>query len=349
MPSVYEANLCHARYYLDVARHCDELFQEKGNLLEATLSLFDQERSQIDRARHGLQHRPPTPETDEMLIGYGDSIVQIALETLRYDVRQEIIPDYMLQVAAARRLHRREIEADILDSLGIFHAFLGNHSSAIPYFESAFKLAQEIGDSDSANDYRTHLAQARKSIDPATPSTNSVINQLPGGVGIWKTESSNTESQGIMYWENALKEAEESAHPVNAAFGAYELGQIYAASGNYQQASTYYQYALEAFQKYKLQWDYLKVGIEQAATLALMGDNKQCMELLTRLVQIYQQHGFAWGKEIDPLFQQISVLYTQLLQTSHLTNSVQISSKSLDTKVVDSKSVDTKVVDKRSF
>lgn len=85
---MYQANLSHAVYYVGAAIRCDELFQESGSFIGSTLALFDQEKAQIDRSRYWLREHSSTAETDEMLIGYGDAIIQIAPGTLRYDVRQ---------------------------------------------------------------------------------------------------------------------------------------------------------------------------------------------------------------------------------------------------------------------
>jgi tetratricopeptide (TPR) repeat protein len=309
---------------LVIASHCDQILQEEGDPIEIGLSIFNLERWQIDKARLWLSQHPPTPETDEMLIGYGDSIVQIALRTLHYNVRQEVIPDFILQVAAARRLRRRDLEADILDTLGILHAFLGDYRSSIPYFEAALNLAQEIGDADGVNDYSAHLAEVRRSVDTTAGSTAHTdpagIMHLQSSV-TGKTKAADSGSERLVPLEKALMEAQEAGRSVDAAKVMYELGQVYFANGNHSQAVAYYRYALEVFQKHRLQLDYFNVAVDLAFALASVQQYGPCMELLTKLVELYQQHGFRWGKDVDPLFRQISSLYAQLLQVSQTTDS----------------------------
>jgi hypothetical protein len=79
MPGIREAHLRHARYYLHIVETSEQLFLRGGEDLTAGLTLFDQERVQIDRGwQWGREHVAiADPAIDELLLEYADATVNI--------------------------------------------------------------------------------------------------------------------------------------------------------------------------------------------------------------------------------------------------------------------------------
>ena len=140
----YEASLRHARHYLDVLRHCDDLYLKGGDSLMSGLALFDLERGDVEA---GLTWAAENAAGDSAAAGicndYPDAGVycfglrQHPLEWIRW---------LEAGLAAARRLGDRAGESAHLGNLGVAYRNLGEHRRAITYYEQHLGIAREIGD-----------------------------------------------------------------------------------------------------------------------------------------------------------------------------------------------------------
>jgi hypothetical protein len=68
MPTMYEATLRHARYYVQVAEQAQQLYLNGDEAIRSGLSTFDREQAQIDSAYRALLQGRPNKEYDEILI-----------------------------------------------------------------------------------------------------------------------------------------------------------------------------------------------------------------------------------------------------------------------------------------
>jgi tetratricopeptide (TPR) repeat protein len=174
MPSLYDAFWRYANLYLSVAVGADQLFskeitQEKG------ISIFDQNREQIDGALDWITHQEPTSQTDILLSHFADALSSVGM--VRYSVRERLIPLIERKIASAQRLGWKDLEADSFDGLGILYAFLGYLQQAIQYFEMAYEIADQSGYEELKRDIQAHIRVAqeqlkKKSILPSAKFSN---------------------------------------------------------------------------------------------------------------------------------------------------------------------------------
>jgi tetratricopeptide (TPR) repeat protein len=146
MPALQEAQLRHAEYYTDVAARSQELYLRGGKSASQGLTLFDQERAQIDTGwAWSRAHTLVEPVmADPILRSYAAATALIG--ALRYDPRTERIPQLESVLAAVRRLGDRQGEGATLGNLGNAYNQLGELQRAIGYHQQRLAVAREIGD-----------------------------------------------------------------------------------------------------------------------------------------------------------------------------------------------------------
>jgi tetratricopeptide (TPR) repeat protein len=161
MPSSYEAYWRHANLYLSAAEGADELFSKKLTQ-EKGITIFDQNREQIESAIEWIIHQDATSQTDILLSRFADALSSIGM--VRYSVKEKLIPLIEQKIAAAQRLGWKDLEADSFDGLGILHAFLGYLQLSIQYFEMAYEIANRIGNEELKRNIQTHIRLAHKQL-----------------------------------------------------------------------------------------------------------------------------------------------------------------------------------------
>src|SRR5205823_3504805 len=112
MPSRYEIQLRHARYYSTVAGRVRERYLQGGDTAQDALTQFDQERAQLDAGWRWAQEFAGEAYADMLLLDYNRATIYIS--DLRYDARLELIPRLEAVVCAAQRLERRDAEGAAL-------------------------------------------------------------------------------------------------------------------------------------------------------------------------------------------------------------------------------------------
>jgi tetratricopeptide (TPR) repeat protein len=144
MPTMYEARLRHARHYAQRSRAIDELYAEEGMpRLKVAEKLYSTEKSQIDRGWLWARQQPYTNIIDELLIDYiGATVYAMHLQG---DIRGEQIPTLERTLDAANRLVKKAEASVLAGRLGAEYARLREFQRAIPYYEYAIALSQELG------------------------------------------------------------------------------------------------------------------------------------------------------------------------------------------------------------
>src|SRR4051812_4519189 len=104
MPRLYDAQLRHAQHYARIAARAERDLYLEGDA-QAGLTLFDQERPQIDAGWGWAYTRAGEPNADALLMDYADATVYIG--DLRYDKRRERVPQLEAALAAAQRTGKR--------------------------------------------------------------------------------------------------------------------------------------------------------------------------------------------------------------------------------------------------
>lgn len=139
--------LRYAHYYLGLAQAAEAEYQAGGAQQQAGLARFDREQAHIDAAWGWLREQAPTPETDELLLGFGRATLRLG--ELRYDLERERIPQLEAVLAAVRRLGKRELEGRVRNNLGIALAAAGDLARARLLYDEALPIARELGDRDA--------------------------------------------------------------------------------------------------------------------------------------------------------------------------------------------------------
>ena len=161
MPSLYDAYWRHTDFYLIETERADQLFSNESTQGKG-ISIFDQNKEQIEIALEWITHQDPTIQTDILLARFVDALSAIGM--VRYSVREKLIPLNERKIAAAQRLEWKDLEADSFDGQGILYAFLGYLPQAVQYFEKAYDIAQKIGDKELKRDIQIHIKLAKKQL-----------------------------------------------------------------------------------------------------------------------------------------------------------------------------------------
>lgn len=159
MPSLSEAYWRHANLYLSVAEQAEKLFLSKSGQ-EKGLLYFDQNHEQIDKVLSWAILESSDAQTDLLFAKLVDMISPIGM--IRWSIKDKLIPISEHQVAAAKRLGWKELEANSLDGLGILYAYLGYLSQATYYFQLGLDMAKQSGDKELIQDIESHFKKAVK-------------------------------------------------------------------------------------------------------------------------------------------------------------------------------------------
>ena len=134
----------HAQHYCQTLAQTTELYLQGGEAVKRGVALFDLERENIEA---GWAWAESLMESDEeaaqMCIEYPTAGVYVL------DLRQhprERIRWLEFQLAAARRLKKRDYEGNATGNLGLAYADLGETRKAIEFYEQRLIIAREIGD-----------------------------------------------------------------------------------------------------------------------------------------------------------------------------------------------------------
>ncbi len=134
----------HATHFCEVLASAQELYLQGGAAVTQGLSLYDQERENIEAGQAwAAAQREQDEQAAELCIEYPNAGVYVL--DLRLHPR-EYIRWLELQLAVTRRLQRRDGEGGALGNLGNVYADLGEPRKAIEFYEQQLTIAREIGD-----------------------------------------------------------------------------------------------------------------------------------------------------------------------------------------------------------
>jgi tetratricopeptide (TPR) repeat protein len=160
--------LRHAQYYQQVSMQAEKAYLE-GKPLEG-LALFDQERQQTDAVwawllRQVTGQAVPDIVSIQLVIAMANATMYTG--ALRYNLREQRIPQIEAQVAAARRMGQKQDEGQALSHLGRTYNFLGEHQQAFAYHEQALRIARELGDQHGEGRALSHLGADHQELGDA--------------------------------------------------------------------------------------------------------------------------------------------------------------------------------------
>jgi tetratricopeptide (TPR) repeat protein len=249
----------HAQYYTQIAALANDLYLRGGENLLLGLKLFDEERANIDAGWNWAREQAgsASQEVDELLLDYADATVYVG--DLRYNTRQELIPQIEAAAEAARRLSLREAEGRALGNLGIAYSDLGETRKAIQYYEQVLGIVREIGDRRSEGRALGNLGLAyaglgelRKAIhyyeqrlefSPELGDHRGEGNVL-GNLGL-AYAGLGEPRKAIQYYEQQLEIAREIGDRRGEGRALGNLGNAYQNLGERSKALQYYEERLE--------------------------------------------------------------------------------------------------------
>lgn len=140
----YRTRLNHAQYYIALAEKAHQYYLAGGKDMHKGLTLFDQERTNLDAARRWLQTQSGNVEVDMLLISEANATALIG--DLRYSLRHERIPQMEVALEAAKRCGRRDSQGWFLGYLGNAYADLGEMRRAIDLYTQWLSITRDIND-----------------------------------------------------------------------------------------------------------------------------------------------------------------------------------------------------------
>jgi tetratricopeptide (TPR) repeat protein len=238
--------ISHAQHYARVAAQADDLFRRGGENLLTGLKLFDQERANIDAGWNWAREQLGSTSTqiDELLLGYANATIFVG--GLRYDKRQELIPQLEAAIGAAQRLRRKGSEGSTLGNLGVAYADLGETRKAMQYHEQVLEITREIGDRRGQGSALGNLGHAymdlgenRKAIqyyEQALEITREIGNRRGEGGALGSLgvayEELGENRKAIQYYEQALEITREIGDRQTEAITSWNLGELLAEEGD---------------------------------------------------------------------------------------------------------------------
>lgn len=134
----------YAHAVVQIARGLNEQYEAGGCGTLTALAQFDIKRPHIDEVYRWVSLHCGEPECNRLLL---DAVMAtVSIGELRYDARQERIPQWMRAVEAAQQLGDMPGEAVAWKNLGNTHRALGNASLAINAYKASLALASALDD-----------------------------------------------------------------------------------------------------------------------------------------------------------------------------------------------------------
>lgn len=306
MPSLHEASVKHARYYLEVANQSNELYTSDKANEQAGLKLFDSERGQIDKAWTWLQRQPSSSDIDVLLVLFAEATSAVGM--LRYNIGYEHIPHFRIQLEAAQRLNWHEAEAEALNNLGICFAFLGYHRQAINCFERALRIAREIGDQDLESDVQEYLRMARDQLSTRTEAGHQPL----------ATTVSESDQEQITQLNRALRGTRLSNNQLVESEALENLGLFFSSIGDYGAAISFYEQAQHLHGSLDNRFAQCRCWVEIAFAFASLGNAKQSLELLDSASSYLLEVGFANADKMAGIVDVLQELLPVVESLDHL-------------------------------
>ncbi|MDQ3651205.1 MAG: tetratricopeptide repeat protein [Acidobacteriota bacterium] len=251
-----QAGLLHSAHYLQILSTAGDLYLKGSETIAEGLSLFDNERINIEAGQEWAATRFAGDDQAAQLCNrYAYAGVYVL------NLRQHphaFIHWQESALHAARKLRNRQSEGNHLGNLGNAYADLGEVRTAIDYYQQALMIAREIGDRRGEGSGLGNLGNAYKNLGEVRPAIEYYQQALAilREIGDRRREGNGLGNLGnayarlgevraaIDYYQQALAIAREIGDRRGESTRLGNLGNAYASLGEVRTAIDYYQQAL---------------------------------------------------------------------------------------------------------
>jgi tetratricopeptide (TPR) repeat protein len=144
MPTLQEAHLRHAHYYLNLLNDTDQTYRQGGKAIEVGLELLDLEWENIQIGQKWAErYSKSNGAAAEMCSDYpiaGGYILDLRMAP------SERIGWLEAALVSARRLQYQEAEGMHIGNLGVAYMDLGETKKAIEFHKQRLAIARDLGD-----------------------------------------------------------------------------------------------------------------------------------------------------------------------------------------------------------
>jgi tetratricopeptide (TPR) repeat protein len=205
----------HSAHFVTVLRQAKALYKQGNTSIVRGLALYDQESAHIQAGQAWAAAHASQEAAAQRCIDYANAGVYVLRLRLR---PREHIRWLEAQLAAARKLHRKDHEGYALGNLGNAYAALGDARKAIDFYEQHLAIARDIGDRQGEANALGNLGLAYADLDDAR--------------------------KAIDFYEQALVIVREIGDRQGEGNTLGNLGNAYAALGDARKAIDFYEQAL---------------------------------------------------------------------------------------------------------
>ncbi|MFN8450951.1 MAG: tetratricopeptide repeat protein [Anaerolineae bacterium] len=255
MPELYQAELRHARYYLNRLRTLNHAYHGAGERTRYILDEFDLDWHQIQHGQHWAKNHLHIRDAALICSEYPEA--GRSLLSLRQSAQTNLEwADAGLQ--AARLANDRQREAANHSEMGKANHDLGAFKLAVEHYQQAIAIVRELGDQASEGIYENHLGRSYSSLGmyEAAVGCYETALRIARSEGSQIDESSSLQNLGLVYtdlteYPRAL-DYHHQALDIIRRIGerrqeGNELGNlawVYSSMGQYREALEHYQAAL---------------------------------------------------------------------------------------------------------
>ena len=251
-----QAGSLHAAYYLQILSTADDLYLKGNEAITEGLSLFDNERVNIEAGQEWAAARfADDGQAAHLCNGYPNAGTYVL--NLRQHPRA-FIRWQEAALQAARQLHDRRGEGNALGNLGIAYTDIGEARTAIEYHEQALAISREISDRRGEGSDLGNLGSAYYSLGETAKAIECYQQALAISreIGDRRGEGNRLGNLGIAYrnlgevrtaiehFQQALAISREIGDRRGEGNALGNLGNAYYSLGEIAKAIEYYQQAL---------------------------------------------------------------------------------------------------------
>ena len=300
----------HSAHYLAVLSKADDLYLAGNASILRGLALYDQESAHIQAGQAWAASHASQDAAAQRCIDYANAGVYVL--DLRLHPRERI-RWLEAQLAAARKLHRKDHEGYALGNLGLAYAALGDARKAIDLYEQRLAIAREIGDRRGEGNALGNLGNAYKDLGDARKAIEYYEQHLAIAreIGDRRGEGNALGNLGLAYarlgdarkaidfYEQRLAIAREIGDRLGEGNALGNLGPAYARLGDARKAIDFYEQALVIDREIG---DHLGEGADLGNlgnAYARLGDARKAIDFYEQALVIAREIGDRLGEGAD--------------------------------------------------
>ena len=207
-----QAGLLHAAHYLQILSTADDLYQKGGEAIAGALSLFDNERVNIEAGQEWTAARFADDEQAAHLCNWYPGAGVYVL-SLRQHPR-DFIRWHEAALLAAGQLKDHASEGRHLGNLGNAYANLGETRRAIEFYEQRLVIAREIGDRRGEGNALGNLGVAYKNLG----ETERAVECMEAAVKILKRLNRRMPTSCGVGWKSCVARVGDACRRVHAPY-----------------------------------------------------------------------------------------------------------------------------------